>query len=221
MASFKPTSPGPLPFHIPRLYPILDRDLLLHHRLDLAEAAAQLRDAGCTLIQYRNKSEPAGTIFAQALRLREQLPPTAVRILLNDRVDLARLSGADGAHVGQTDLAPADARRVLSPGQILGLSAHTVPQFRAALAEPVDYLAIGPIFPTSTKSDADPVVGLDLLRQIRASTDKPIVAIGGITLANAPSVIEAGADAVAVISALFSPASTFAANARSFLRTLS
>ncbi len=220
MASFKPIPAGPQPFHLPRLYPILDRDFLLLHNLDLVEAAAQLRDAGCTLIQFRNKSEPAGAILAQALRLRDQLPPTAVRLLLNDRVDLARLSAADGAHIGQTDLAPADARRVLAPGQILGLSTHTLPQFRAALDEPVDYLAIGPIFPTSTKSDADSVVGLDLLRQVRALTDKPIVAIGGITLANAGSVIEAGADSVAVISALLSPASNLDAYARSFFRIL-
>ena len=208
------------PVHLPRFYPILDRDLLQQHDLDAAEAAAQLRDAGCTLIQYRNKSEPAGVVLAEALRLREQLPPTTVRLLLNDRVDLARLSGADGIHVGQTDLAPADARHVLAPGQVLGLSTHSLAQFRAALEELVDYLAIGPIFSTSTKFDADPVVGLDLLRQARSLTQKPIVAIGGITLANAARVIEAGADSVAVISALFASSGTFAANARSFLHAL-
>lgn len=220
MASVKSSLADPPRFHLPRLYPILDRDLLLHHNLDLATAAAQLRDAGCTLIQYRNKSEPAGTVLAEAILLRQQLPPTTVRLLLNDRVDLARLSGADGAHVGQTDLAPALARRVLAPGQILGLSTHSLSQFHAALEDPIDYLAIGPIFPTSTKSDTDPVVGLNLLRQARTLTHKPIVAIGGITLANAASVIEAGADSVAVISALLAPANTLAGNARSFLRTL-
>lgn len=220
MTSFKPASAGPPRFLLPRLYPILDRDLLFHHNLDAAIAAAQLRDAGCTLIQYRNKSQPAGTVLAEALRLRQQLPPGTVRLLLNDRVDLARLSGADGAHVGQTDLAPADARRVLASSQILGLSTHSLPQLHAALDEPVDYFAIGPIFATSTKSDADPVVGLDLLRQARALTPKPIVAIGGITLANAARVIEAGADSVAVISALLTPASTLASNARSFLSNL-
>lgn len=214
------TPADPLQFQLPRLYPILDRDLLHHQGLHLVEAAAQLRDAGCTLVQYRNKSEPAGIVLSEAMRLRAHLPPATCKFLLNDRVDLARLSATDGAHVGQTDLSPAEARRVLAPDQILGLSTHTLAQLRAALTQPVDYIAIGPIFPTSTKSDADPVVGLDLLRQARALTPKPLVAIGGITLVNAPSVIEAGADSVAVISALFRRSGNLAGSARDFLRAL-
>ncbi len=209
-----------IPLHLPCLYPILDRDVLLHHRLDAAEAAAQLSDAGCTLIQYRNKSDRAGTILAEALRLRKQLPSAICQLLLNDRVDLARLAHFDGAHVGQTDLVPVEARRVQAPGEILGLSTHTLDQFRRALAEPVDYIAIGPIFATSTKTDAQAVVGLDLLRQARALTAKPIVAIGGITPENAPSVVAAGATSVAVISALFTSSGTVASAARSFLRGL-
>ena len=208
------------PFRLPRLYPILDHDLLRHHGLTPAVAAAHLRDAGCTLLQYRNKSQDDATVLAEARRLRAELPPGGVRLLLNDRVDLALLSAADGAHLGQTDLAPTDARRLLPPGQILGLSTHSLAQFRAALAEPVNYLAIGPIFATSTKSDADPVVGLDLLREARALTPRPIVAIGGITLANARSVIDAGADSVAIISALLTPSGSLARNAASFLREL-
>ncbi len=208
------------PFRLPRLYPILDHDLLEQHGLTPTEAAAHLRDAGCTLLQYRNKTRPAALVLAEAHRLRAELPPGTVRLLLNDRVDLALLAAADGAHVGQTDLAPADARCILAPGQILGLSTHSLAQFRAALAQPVDYLAVGPVFATSTKPDADSVVGLDLLRQARALTRRPLVAIGGITLANAPSVIEAGADSVAVISALLHPAGSLAGNARNFLQTL-
>lgn len=205
---------------LPRLYPILDRDVLARHGLDPVRAARELVDAGCTLLQYRNKTDPPGILLEQAQRLREQLPSGACKLLLNDRTDLARLANFDGAHVGQTDLAPADARRVLAPGQLLGLSTHALDQLRAALSEPVDYIAIGPIFATSTKSDADPVVGLDLLRAARALTPKPLVAIGGITLANAPSVLAAGADSVAVISALLSPLASLANIAQSFLRAL-
>lgn len=205
---------------LPRLYPILDRDVLARHGLDPVRAARELVDAGCTLLQYRNKTDPAGILLEQAQSLREQLPSGACKLLLNDRTDLARLADFDGAHVGQTDLAPADARRVLAPGQLLGLSTHSLDQLRAALSEPVDYIAIGPIFATSTKSDADPVVGLDLLRAARALTPKPLVAIGGITLANAPSLLAAGADSVAVISALLSPLASLANIAQSFLRAL-
>ena len=205
---------------LPRLYPILDRDVLAHRGLDLLEAARELVDAGCPLLQYRNKTDPAGVVFEQAERLREHLSPAVSRLILNDRVDLARLARFEGAHVGQSDLAPIDARRVLAPDQLLGRSTHSLEQFRAALAEPVDYIAIGPIFVTSTKSDADPVVGLDLLRAARALTSKPIVAIGGITLANAPSVLGAGADSVAIIGALFSSEASLTKNVRRFFRAL-
>ena len=138
---------------------------------------------------------------------------------MNDRADLARITGADGVHVGQEDLPVEAARRVLLAGQSVGVSTHTRTQFEKAAATSADYLAFGPIFPTGSKERPDPVVGLAQLREMRGLTRKPLVAIGGITLDNAASVIEAGADSVAVIHDLLA-AEDIGAQARKFLKAL-
>jgi thiamine-phosphate pyrophosphorylase len=134
--------------------------------------------------------------------------------------EFALLAAFDGVHVGQHDLSPEDARRILGPNRIVGISTHTEAQVRAADLTSADYIAIGPIFSTSTKPDAEPVIGLEGVRRARALTAKPLVAIGGITRANARSVIDAEADSVAVISGLFSSGETTEAVARDFLARL-
>ena len=205
---------------LPRLYAILDREVLGRLGLDLLDAAAALEEAGCTLVQYRNKRGDAEKLLADAVRLRERLARGPCRLILNDRVDVAVLSGCDGAHVGQTDLSPDDARRVLGPAKVLGVSTHTMEQMRAAAAAPVDYVAVGPVFATGTKADAEPVVGLEMVRRARALTSKPLVAIGGITQETAARVIEAGADSVAVIGGLFAGGESLGVTTRRFLRAL-
>jgi thiamine-phosphate pyrophosphorylase len=141
-------------------------------------------------------------------------------LILNDRADLAVLANFDGVHVGQDDLSPEDARRVVGPAKIVGVSTHTDEQVRAAEQTSADYIAIGPVFATGTKSNPDPVIGLVGVRRARALTTKPLVAIGGITRANARSVIEAGADSVAVISGLLAEGESVEQVARDFLELL-
>ena len=198
-------------------YTIIDADLLNSRGVRLRKFAVGLRSAGVTLIQYRNKSGSPKEILAAAAILREVFNGLDCQLILNDRPDLAVLAAFNGVHVGQTDLAPDDARRVLTPSQLLGVSTHTDDQVRAADLTSADYIAIGPIFATSSKETPDPVVGLEGLRRARALTAKPLVAIGGITRANARSVIEAGADSVAIISALFAEGESVEKVARDFL----
>lgn len=191
---------------LPVLYPILDLSTLarLHPSEDLLPHllafARSLAEGGCTLIQYRAKNLNARQSLSHARELRRALP--GVTLIMNDRCDLALAAGFDGVHLGQDDLSPAAARRLAGEKMLLGLSTHNAQQFASALNEPVDYLAIGPIFSTSTKADASPTVGLEVLAQLRAMTSRPLVAIGGITRANAASVLHAGADSVAVIGDL-------------------
>src|SRR5207248_569111 len=127
---------------------------------------------------------------------------SGARLVVDDRADVARIVGADGLHVGQDDLGAADARRLVGEAMLLGVSTHGLAQLRAEAAGPADYLAIGPVFATTTKRDPDPVVGLDTVRLARAATGRPLIAIGGITRANARLVVEAGADGVAVVADL-------------------
>jgi thiamine-phosphate pyrophosphorylase len=164
-------------------------------------AAAELATAGCTLLQYRNKSGNARQMLDQARELRARLGPT-IKLIMNDRADLCLAAGFDGLHIGQDDLSPESARRIIGPQLWLGVSTHNPEQLSEADKTSADYLAIGPIFATTSKSNPDPVVGLGGLRRARELTRKPLVAIGGITRANARSVIDAGADSVAVISDL-------------------
>jgi thiamine-phosphate pyrophosphorylase len=205
---------------IPRLYAIADAGVLAGRGVSLEEFAQGLRAADVGLVQYRDKSGSPQNVLRGAAVLREVMAGSGCRLILNDRADLAVLAGFDGVHVGQGDLSPEDALRVVGPGREVGLSTHTDEQVRAAEQSCADYVAIGPVFATGTKADTEPVVGLDGVRRARALTHKPLVAIGGITRANARSVIEAGADSVAVISALLVPGESVEKVARDFLDLL-
>ncbi len=187
---------------LPRLYAIADAALLQSRGVGLAAYAADLRAAGVTLLQYRNKSGSVREILSAMESLRPLRSAENFRLILNDRADLALLADADGVHVGQQDLAPADARRIVGPVRWVGVSTHNPAQLEDADATDCDYIAYGPVFATASKQNPDPVVGLAGLQQARRLTRKPLVAIGGITLANARAVLDAGADSVAVISAL-------------------
>jgi thiamine-phosphate pyrophosphorylase len=169
--------------------------------------ARELREAGVRFLQYRDKDASDELLLERAAMLRRIFPPLDSCLILNDRVPLVLSAGYDGVHVGQDDLSPAEARGVLGSEVLIGVSTHGESQLLDAAVSPVDYVAIGPVFATSSKRVPDPVVGLEGVRAARAVTDKPVVAIGGITRANCDSVIEAGADSVAVISDLIqSPA---------------
>jgi thiamine-phosphate pyrophosphorylase len=188
---------------VPRLYPILDADALTRAGVPLVTAARALYDAGLRWVQYRDKRGSDAAVAESMRKLRVIFPEGEAVLLLNDRAHLCGQTGADGVHIGQEDMAPAEARRMLGPKRLLGVSTHNVAQLRAALAtSAADYLAIGPVFATGSKKNPAPVVGLEGVRAARALTRLPLVAIGGITVDNGRVVIEAGADAVAVISAL-------------------
>ncbi len=190
---------------LPRLYPIVDA-AFFSTTDDLAAFAEELVAGGCTLLQYRNKSGDARVMLEQAGELRRQsrtgAPAAHLRLIMNDRADLCLVAEFDGVHVGQDDLLPESVRGIIGPDRWLGVSTHNAKQVQEADPTSADYLAIGPVFSTSSKDRPDPVVGLEGVRRARQLTRKPLVAIGGITRANAASVIEAGADSVAVISDL-------------------
>ena len=204
---------------LPRLYAILDAGCF-HGANAMFTAAEELAAAGCTLIQYRNKSANARMMLEQAWELRKRFgldshpsgdaPRLAdvarrgnsIRLIMNDRADLCMAADFDGVHLGQQDLSPESVRRLIGPDRWLGVSTHNPEQLHEADLTSADYLAIGPVFATSSKQNPDPVVGLEGVRRARALTRKPLVAIGGIARANAASVIEAGANSVAVISDL-------------------
>jgi len=182
---------------LPRLYVILDAALITSPERDFA---LNLAEAGVRLFQYRNKSAPARQYLECSRELAGALRPHRVCFFVNDRPDVAFLAGANGVHVGQDDLDVEQARRVVGRDKLVGVSTHNLEQFKGAAASSADYIAVGPIFNTSSKANPDPVVGTELLHELRSLTNKPIVAIGGITLERAAEVIEAGADSVAVIS---------------------
>jgi thiamine-phosphate pyrophosphorylase len=185
---------------LPRLYAILDSSRFAD--IDaLWLSATELIAGGVTLLQYRNKSGKARQMLEQAWELKRRLRPS-VKLIMNDRADLCLAAGFDGVHLGQDDLSPAGARAVIGGSLWLGVSAHNPQQVVEADKTTADYLAIGPVFATLSKANPDPVIGLDGVRQARALTRKPLVAIGGITRENCRSVVEAGVDAVAVISDL-------------------
>ena len=184
----------------PSLYAILDAGQAQPNS-DLLAFAKELSAGGCTLLQYRNKSGNARVILEQARALKK-LVGDSVRLIMNDRADLCLAASFDGVHVGQEDLSPEAVREIIGPQRWLGVSTHNPEQLREADLTSADYLAIGPVFATSSKDNPDPVVGLEGVRRARELTGKPLVAIGGITRANAASVIQAGADSVAVISDL-------------------
>jgi thiamine-phosphate pyrophosphorylase len=185
---------------LPRLYAILDAACFPDVGEMLA-AAEELAAARVTLLQHRNKCGNARQMLDEARELRARLG-ASVNLIMNDRADLCLAAGFDGLHIGQDDLSPESARKIIGPARWLGVSTHNPDQLAAADKTSADYLAIGPVFATTSKANPDPVVGLEGIRRARELTRKPLVVIGGITRANARSVIEAGADAVAVISDL-------------------
>ena len=182
---------------LPRLYVILDPTLL---PVPDTECAQELADAGVRLLQYRNKQASARELFDRSKRLASLLIPQGVTFVVNDRADVACAAGASGVHVGQEDMAVEATRAVIGPENLLGVSTHNLEQFEQAAGTSADYIAVGPVFSTSTKANPDPVVGIEFIRKLRSLTNKPIVAIGGITLERAAEVVQVGADSIAVIS---------------------
>jgi len=180
---------------IPPLYAILSPDIFPG---SLDDWARRLAAAGVQLMQFRDKHSSSAQLMAASRRLASLAAELQFRLIINDRADIAFLSGASGVHVGQDDLPIEAARKICGPGALIGISTHNLGQLRAAAATSADYIAVGPIFPTSTKQNPDPVVGLDFIREARSLTTKPLVAIGGITAERAPEVYTAGADSVAV-----------------------
>ena len=188
-------------FRLPQVYPITDVQI---SRLSHAVQVALFAEAGATLVQLREKRAPAAEFYEAAKAALTVATERGVQLIVNDRVDIVLAIAATGVHLGQDDLPPEAARRLLGDEAVIGYSTHSVSQALEASGLPIDYLAIGPIFSTSTKENPDPVVGLEGLRTVRDAIGRlPLVAIGGITPANAGDVIRAGADSVAMISALW------------------
>jgi thiamine-phosphate pyrophosphorylase len=196
---------------VPPLYAIIDTSFAAQP----VEAASTLLAAGVRLLQYRHKAAFERVHWEHCCRIAEISRQAGATFLVNDRVDIALMSGADGVHLGQTDLPPDAARRLMGPYKIIGYSTHNEAQAREAESLPVDYVAIGPVFVTRTKDNPDPVVGLAGVTAVRRLVSKPLVAIGGITRQNATSVLDAGADSVAVVRELCVP--DVAAVVRDFL----
>jgi thiamine-phosphate pyrophosphorylase len=184
---------------LPRLYAIIDAALFPDTTALLA-FAGELRAGGVTLLQYRNKCGNTRQMLSQARELRRKLE--GAHLIMNDRADLCLAAGFDAVHLGQEDLSVEGARRVVGDKLWVGISTHNPEQVRAEGSGLADYVAVGPVFATSSKANPDPVIGLDGVRVARSLTQKPLVAIGGITRQNCREVLEAGADAVAVISDL-------------------
>ena len=206
-------------FRLPRVYPITDVQL---SGLSHAEQVELLSLGGASLVQLREKQMPASEFYEQAKAAVSVAERNGVKLIVNDRVDVALAANAHGVHLGQDDMPPEAARRLLGAEVILGFSTHNIEQAVAATELPIDYIAIGPIFQTSTKTDTSPVLGLEGLRAVRrAIGDFPLVAIGGISHANAAEVVEAGADSVAVISALLADSSHISDTTKALVQRLS
>jgi thiamine-phosphate pyrophosphorylase len=204
---------------IPAFYPILDTATAARRGVDPLEAARAVLGAGARILQFRHKTFYSRQAHAWLETIAELCQASGAALVVNDRADLAVLFGA-ALHLGQDDLPPAAARRVTGAGMALGLSTHTETQLQTGDCEPVDYLALGPLFGTVSKENPDAVVGLAELKRLRPLAHKPLVAIGGITRANARDAIEAGADAVAVIGDLFPENGDVEARVREWLRLL-
>lgn len=204
---------------LPRLYAIADRHTLDQHGIDLRAFAEELRDAGVRLVQYRDKRNEPREVLRAAGRIADVFSGTGARLILNDRADLAALIGW-GLHVGQGDLPVEAARRVLSKGAVIGVSTHNDSQVVEANASTADYVALGPVFPTASKADPEPLVGVGGIRRARTLTEKPLVAIGGVTAENSEQVWEAGADSVAVIGALIRSAGDVKSAVKGFVKPL-
>jgi thiamine-phosphate pyrophosphorylase len=201
---------------LPKFYPILDPEIAARHGIDPVMAAEQILEGGATILQFRYKGFFSREVFAQLERVAELCRQTGVLFVVNDRADLAAVTAA-ALHLGQEDLTPTAARKIVGSKTLIGFSTHNESQLRAAAAEPANYLALGPIFGTASKHNPDPIVGIDELRRLRPLTDRPLVAIGGITRANAQSVLAAGADSVAIIGDLFPEHGTVCARTQEWI----
>jgi thiamine-phosphate pyrophosphorylase len=192
-----------MPFDLPKLYAITDRRL---SGLTHAEQVARLIEGGAAFIQLREKHLSPREFYGEAEEALRVARARGAKLIVNDRADIALALGADGVHLGQDDMPPEAARALLGGGAVIGFSTHSVEQAIAAARLPVDYVAVGPVFATTSKENPDPVVGLEGLRRVRESVGGvPVVAIGGVTRENAPAALASGADSVAVISALLAP----------------
>jgi len=187
---------------LPPLYPILDTATIQRRGLHLAEATEALLDGGARILQLRHKGQFTRAMYESAQAVAALCNQAGIPLVMNDRADIAMLLHA-GLHLGQDDLPPLEARRLIGHTRILGFSTHNESQLRAAADESVNYVAIGPIFNTSSKENPDAVVGLENLRMWHTLTNRPLVAIGGITMANAREVLAAGANSVAIIGDLY------------------
>jgi thiamine-phosphate pyrophosphorylase len=203
-----------------RLYAIADADVAARRGWTLAALATEFLEAGVRFLQLRAKAMSSSGFLATCERVVEAAGPLGALVIVNDRADIARLAGAGGVHVGQDDLSVAAVRRVVGPPAVVGLSTHSLGQIARALEQPIDYLAVGPVFGTGTKETGYEPVGLALVTAAAEQAGAiPVVAIGGITLERAPEVIAAGAAAVSVISDLLAE-DTPSARVRTFLRAL-
>ncbi len=187
-------------FKPPRLYTITDCDL---SNCTHEEMVRMMLAGGARLIQLRDKQAGSREMLDVARACLKYTRTAGATLIINDRVDITLTADADGVHLGQRDLSVEEARDILGDDKIIGISTHSLDQFQAALETSANYIAVGPVFQTTTKVNPDPVVGLDFIREVRLLTDRPIVAIGGITPERSTDVIAAGADSAAVISALY------------------
>lgn len=185
---------------LPAFYPIVDSDFIAKRQLNPLEVTEALLAAGVQWIQFRHKAAYARATYELAAAIGQAVQAKGAKYIVNDRVDVALMLGADGVHVGQDDLPPAEVRKLVGDRMLIGFSTHNEAQFLAGDKEPVDYLALGPLFGTVSKENPDPVVGLAELARLRPLSAKPLVTIGGITRQNAAEAFAAGADSAAVIS---------------------
>ncbi len=194
---------------LPRLYPILDTATVLRRRYDVTVAAEAMLEGGARILQFRHKGNFTRAVFSEAERVRALCGRFGAACVIDDRADIAMMLDA-GLHVGQDDVPVHIARRLIGPERILGFSTHNLEQLAGAAAQPIDYVAFGPVFPTASKQNPDPTVGLEgVTAARRAASDRPLVAIGGITRATARDVLAAGADSVAVIGDILPEECTF------------
>ena len=189
---------------LPRVYPILDTESLARRSIAIQAAAAALLEGGAGILQIRHKGHWSRDLFAACREIARLCREAGADLIVNDRADFALLLGA-GLHIGQDDLPPREARRLMGPDAAIGFSSHSTAQLAVAGGEPVDYVALGPVFGTASKQNPDPVVGVEEVRRARPLIEKPLVAIGGITLENAAEVLAAGADSLAIIGGLLPP----------------
>jgi thiamine-phosphate pyrophosphorylase len=204
---------------LPKIYPITDTQL---SGLSHAEQVARLIEGGASLIQLRDKISPPHEFYREAAAALKVARDHGARLIINDRVDIALALKADGVHLGQTDVPVAAARHLLGKEAIIGFSTHNAEQAKLAITLPVDYLAFGPIFPTSSKNNPDPITGLAAMKEIvTIKGSLPLVAIGGIKRENVLEILKAGADAVAVIAELLADPAEISENTRKIFALVS